>query len=159
AYGNFSQPGPGAGAILYAGWTVDLRLKEAQERVLANPAGAPHLWSIFADCTFGSIAQGNHAENEPFTGDGGREDGDAMRPILRKAAATAGERAALLHRYRTIRERTEALAAPLSAEDQTVQSMADVSPTKWHRAHTSWFFETFLLQPHARRYGAFASAY
>ncbi|HEV2547353.1 MAG TPA: ergothioneine biosynthesis protein EgtB [Stellaceae bacterium] len=82
-----------------------------------------------------------------------------MRPILRKAAATAGERAAFLRRYRTIRERTEALAAPLSAEDQTVQSMADVSPTKWHRAHTSWFFETFLLQPHARRYRDFAPPY
>jgi ergothioneine biosynthesis protein EgtB len=48
-------------------------------------------------------------------------------------------------RYLEVRGLTEALAAPLSAEDQTVQSMPDVSPTKWHRAHTTWFFETFVL--------------
>jgi ergothioneine biosynthesis protein EgtB len=47
--------------------------------------------------------------------------------------------------YAEVRATTERLAAPLSAEDQTVQSMPDVSPTKWHRAHVSWFFETFIL--------------
>jgi ergothioneine biosynthesis protein EgtB len=53
----------------------------------------------------------------------------------------------LLERYRAVRARTEALAAPLSPEDQVIQSMPDASPTKWHRAHTTWFFETFLLLP------------
>ncbi len=53
----------------------------------------------------------------------------------------------LLESYRRVRALTERLAAPLEPEDQVVQSMDDVSPTKWHLAHTSWFFEAFLLRP------------
>ena len=53
---------------------------------------------------------------------------------------------ALAARYRSIRSETERLARHLTAEDQVVQSMPDASPTKWHRAHTTWFFETFILQ-------------
>jgi ergothioneine biosynthesis protein EgtB len=54
---------------------------------------------------------------------------------------------ALVSLYRETRARTESLAARLSAEDQQVQSMPDASPTKWHRAHTTWFFESFVLAP------------
>jgi ergothioneine biosynthesis protein EgtB len=54
--------------------------------------------------------------------------------------------ASLCQRYETIRARTEALAAPLTPEDQCVQSMPDASPAKWHRAHVTWFFEEFVLR-------------
>ncbi len=62
-------------------------------------------------------------------------------------------------RFTAIRRDSEALAANLTPEDQTIQSMPDVSPTKWHLAHTSWFFETFLLAPHAPVYRAFDPAF
>ena len=70
-----------------------------------------------------------------------------------------GPEDALLDRYRAVRARTEALAAPLSPEDQQVQTMADVSPTKWHLAHVTWFFETFLLQPNLPGYAPVSPAY
>jgi ergothioneine biosynthesis protein EgtB len=63
------------------------------------------------------------------------------------------------HRYCDVRSLTEAIAAPLSAEDQTAQSMPDVSPTKWHRAHTTWFFEEFVLCPHLPGYRRFHDGY
>src|SRR5262249_40440566 len=57
--------------------------------------------------------------------------------------------------YVGVRTETERRAACLSPEDQVVQSMPDASPIKWHRAHTTWFFEQFLLTPNQPGYTAF----
>jgi len=62
-------------------------------------------------------------------------------------------------RYAAVRQHTLKLAAPLSAEDQCVQSMPDTSPSKWHLAHTSWFFENVVLLPYLRGYQLFDEAF
>ena len=77
----------------------------------------------------------------------------------RTVDALALDRSALLARYHHVRRTTERLCAPLSAEDQVVQAMPDVSPTKWHQAHVSWFFDTFLLEPHLPGYVPLHPAY
>ena len=64
----------------------------------------------------------------------------------------ASERQSFLEAFRRVRDETERRAAPLSPEDQAIQSMPDASPIKWHRAHTTWFFEMFLVLPNVRGY-------
>ena len=67
---------------------------------------------------------------------------------VRPAPAPTAAAETLTARYNAVRFATEQLCTPLVTEDYVVSSMADVSPTKWHLAHTSWFFETFVLAPH-----------
>jgi ergothioneine biosynthesis protein EgtB len=65
----------------------------------------------------------------------------------------------LARTYSALRTRSRELAAPLSAEDCQVQSMLDASPIKWHLAHTTWFFETFILEPYSDHYEPFDPAF
>ncbi len=76
-----------------------------------------------------------------------------MDDVATASSATSGLR--VLRRYAAIRAHTEGLAAELTAEDQCVQSMPDASPAKWHRAHTTWFFEQFVLLSFLPGYGVF----
>ncbi|HEY3180150.1 MAG TPA: ergothioneine biosynthesis protein EgtB [Casimicrobiaceae bacterium] len=69
----------------------------------------------------------------------------------------ATARSVLAPNFEKVRRQTEAFAAPLSPEDCALQSMPDASPIKWHLAHTTWFFETFVLAPHAQGYACFDS--
>ncbi len=71
--------------------------------------------------------------------------GDAA--VAEPPAPAGDPRRFWLEAFRAVRAETERRAAPLSPEDQVVQSMPDASPTKWHRAHVTWFFEQFLLRP------------
>jgi ergothioneine biosynthesis protein EgtB len=69
------------------------------------------------------------------------------------------DRASLTQRFSAVRRESEALASRLTPEDQSIQSMPDVSPTKWHLAHTTWFFETFILGRFDPAYRVFDPAF
>jgi dimethylhistidine N-methyltransferase len=84
------------------------------------------------------------------------DDAPAVQTLPRPKARTARS---LAERYLAMRAASETLAAPLSAEDQQTQSMPDASPVKWHLAHTSWFFETFVLSPFLAGYHIFDASY
>lgn len=69
------------------------------------------------------------------------------------------EREQLLNQYLSIRSDSKRLCAPLETEDYVIQTMSDVSPPKWHLAHSNWFFETFLLSPFDKNYKVFHPQY
>jgi ergothioneine biosynthesis protein EgtB len=78
------------------------------------------------------------------------QNGGSSSAVMTRPSSTRIDAASAVSakRFRDVRQFSEHLAAPLSAEDQCIQSMPDASPTKWHLAHTTWFFETLILEPH-----------
>ena len=79
-----------------------------------------------------------------------------MASVARERTGMApGSNRSAADRYRSVRTLSTQLVAPLTAEDMVIQAMPDVSPPKWHLAHTAWFFETFVLAPHAPGYRVF----
>jgi ergothioneine biosynthesis protein EgtB len=91
-----------------------------------------------------------------------RKRSDRLRPASpapKSGAASQASVTTAAQRYAFVRATTEQVAKPLTAEDQTIQSMPDASPTKWHRAHTTWFFETFILTPLVAGYQTYADRY
>ena len=74
-------------------------------------------------------------------------------------SSTRSELSVLLDRYSEIREFSNQIRSPLTSEDCVIQSMPEVSPTRWHLAHTTWFFETFVLAEYVAKYQVFDANY
>lgn len=112
---------------------VHLPIHFPAHRPLARPGGGPAGWR----------QRGRLAARVDWAG----WSGDALADIRLDYPGDVRDplRAQLANRYRAVRGLSEHLAAPLSAEDQCLQGMPDASPTKWHLAHTTWFFETVVL--------------
>ena len=84
---------------------------------------------------------------------------DRSRQTEHAARGLLTARETLTAHYRTVRRQSEALCRPLEPDDYGLQAMPETSPLKWHLAHTTWFFETFLLKPYRSGYRAFNPHY
>jgi ergothioneine biosynthesis protein EgtB len=91
------------------------------------------------------------SETSSASRDTGLTNGLALAPAA-PVTPTAADGTSLAASYRAVRRTTEALCEPLVAEDYVLQSMPEASPVKWHLAHTTWFFETFVLGPYLPGY-------
>jgi len=79
----------------------------------------------------------------------------AVESLAPAPLPVSSDKAVDADQYRAVHRWTERICAPLAIEDYVIQSMPDASPVKWHLAHTSWFFETFILVPHFPNYCPF----
>jgi ergothioneine biosynthesis protein EgtB len=84
-----------------------------------------------------------------------RTERAALPPPAARISAVPADAISIPHFYRAVRRQTDALCQPLEVEDYVIQSMPEASPVKWHLAHTTWFFETFVLAPQLPGYRAF----
>ena len=80
---------------------------------------------------------------------------DRALQVARRRDGNCEQGSTIPSKYNAVRSVTRALAASMSAEDQMVQSCPEASPMKWHQAHTTWFFETFVLRPFLKEYMPF----
>lgn len=100
-----------------------------------------------------------HPESIPVATAPGVPPDSATAPAPLSKVSMENDPRVTADRYHAIRGVSKALAGPLDPEDCVAQSMPDASPVKWHLAHTTWFFETFALTPHAKGYAPFHPAF